>query len=373
MLTNSQKEHLTYTAVGQGFTLLLLIIFTYQYIIPGISDLSTKKAAAQTAIDTYQSTLTAGISFTSLSTLLAWKAERAELIRIIQSDPGKTEEFMTKPTGVEKTYLEWIKGEIGKTDEDKKNLLTEKAKLNSIIPTMSPISGNIDENNITLKQYVRFIEDDILNKFNFDTNVPIGMQWITFGDGNEIPKNLGMFDFRLDFIWTNSDIIRFIDYINTAGKPDILSYTGAIATDQIPTIMSNPLITMESFSIAENLDADNPTKENRGRATLRFYVRGISKDDLTYLKENVKLRQEELWKKISDTVKTCEKDPILCASYNSKIVWFQKKYQEYMRASGGAKIALGGSDEIYVLNQSVNTLKSLEKEFETLIPKQKIK
>lgn len=71
MLTNSQKEHLTYTAVGQGFTLLLLIIFTYQYIIPGISDLSTKKAAAQTAIDTYQSTLTAGISFTSLSTLLA--------------------------------------------------------------------------------------------------------------------------------------------------------------------------------------------------------------------------------------------------------------------------------------------------------------
>jgi hypothetical protein len=48
---------------------------------------------------------------------------------------------------------------------------------------MSPISSNIDETNITLKQYVRFIEDGILNTFNFDTNTNIGMQGIVFGDG----------------------------------------------------------------------------------------------------------------------------------------------------------------------------------------------
>jgi hypothetical protein len=98
--------------------------------------------------------------------------------------------------------------------------------------------------------------------------------------------------------------------------------------------MSNPLITMESFSIQDRLDVDNPTKENSGRATLKFYVRGISKDDLTYLRENLKTRQETLAKKVTDTAKACEKDPIICASYNRKVTEFQKKYQEYTRASG---------------------------------------
>ena len=371
MLSNSQKEHLTYTAIWQGVTLFALLMFGYQYIMPGVSSLSIKKTEAQNAISTYQTTLTSGIDFATLGVILASKPERAELIRIMQTDPNEATKIIKKPAEIEKTYLEWIKSEIGKTDEEKKNLFIEKAKLNSIIPTMSPISSNIDENNITLKQYVRFIEDGILKRFNFNSRVIIGMQGITFGDGVAVPKNLWMFDFRLDFKWTNADIISFIEYINTTGKPDILSFTGAIATDQIPAIMSNPLITMESFSLEDKLDADNPTKENSGRATLRFYVRWISMDDITYLKENLKLRQEELEKSINSTVKACEKDPIICASYNKKIIAFQKKYQEYTRASGGVKIAVWGNDEIYSLTQSVNTLKSLQKEFETIIPKQK--
>ena len=38
---------------------------------------------------------------------------------------------------------------------------------------MSPISSNIEEENMTLKQYVKFIESEILRQFNFNSNVVI--------------------------------------------------------------------------------------------------------------------------------------------------------------------------------------------------------
>ena len=178
-----------------------------------------------------------------------------------------------------------------------------------------------------------------------------------------------MFEFRLDFKGTNGDIIDFIEYINTAGKPDILSSTGVINPSQAPSVMSNPLITLENFSIEDHLDERNPTKQNSGRATLRFYIRGVSKDDITYLKENLKSRQDALRTKIDENVKVCAKDPIICASYNKRLTAFQTKYTEYERSIKETRLTLGGNDEIYGLTQSVNTLKSLEKELDSILPK----
>lgn len=371
MLSNSQKEHLTYTAIWQIFTLIVLWIFSYQYILPGIESLSSQKTRAQSAVNSYNSTLTNGIEYANVAKLLEGKSERAELIKVIQSDPKAAEEIIKKPIGVEKNYLDWLKWEIGSSEKEKEILKLEKAKLNSIIPTMSPLSNNIEEDNLTLRLYVRFIESSMLKRFNFDTNIVIGMQWISFGSrGTGIPENVGMFDFRLDFKWTNANIIKFIDYINTAGKPDILSYTGTtLANDKSLAVLSNPLITMESFSLQEKLDKNNPNKENTGRASLKFYVRWVSKDDLTYLKENLKTRQAKLVANIDDNVKQCEKDTILCASYNKKLLMFQVKYREYERSFNAIKIPLTWSDEIYALSQSINTLKSLEKELESILPK----
>jgi hypothetical protein len=89
---------------------------------------------------------------------------------------------------------------------------------------------------------------------------------------------------------------------------------------------------MESFSLQEKLDRDNPNKENSGRATLRFYVRGVSKDDILYLKENLRVRQAKLKTDINDNIQLCSKDPILCASYNKKLTAFSQKYLEYERS-----------------------------------------
>lgn len=372
MLNNSQKEHLTYTAIGQVITLFALWLFAYQYIIPGIPEISALSKSWQNAIDTYHSTLKSGISFETMEKLLQGKPERAELVKIIQSDVPSARKIIQKPENITKNYLEWIKGEIGNSEQDRNILKIEKAKLNSIIPTMSPLSSNIEEDNITLRQYVRFIESTILKQFNFNTNVLIGMQGITFwAKGTSIPENLWTFEFRLDFTSRNEDIIKFIDFINSSGKPDILSSTWVTPMTKVPEVMSNPLITMESLSIQEKLDPDKPDKENSWRVTLRFYVRGISTSDITFLKENLKIRQEKLKWMIDENVKICEKDTIYCNSYMKKLQDFQQKYREYLRSYESVKLMVSGSDEIYGLNQSVNTLKSLEKELESILPKAK--
>jgi hypothetical protein len=376
MLSNSQKEHLTYTVVGQVVILAGLALVAYQYIFPGLTEAKNTARAAQESIDTYSMARTEGIATASLQWLLSSRPERAELVKIIQSDSAGAQSIMRKPESAkDREYLDWLKSAIGATDEEKKDLIKEKAKLNSIIPTMSPFSNNIEENNISLKQYVAYIEKTILKEFNFDSNVIIGMQGMTFADGKGnagVPESIGMFDFRLDFKATNADILRFIEYINASWEPSILSQTGVLSSSNVPEAMSNPLITMEMLAVQERLDSDNPTKENSGRATLRFYVRGVAKDDIKFLKESLKARQVELEKRVADAIKECEKDGPVC-THKRKLVSFQTKYQEYIRSLGSAKTTgIGGPDEIYVLTQSANTLQSLETELEEVLPKAKI-
>jgi hypothetical protein len=63
MLSNSQKEHLTYTAIGQVFTLIALGIFAYQYIIPGISEIDALSSKTQLTINSYNSIVKEGIDY----------------------------------------------------------------------------------------------------------------------------------------------------------------------------------------------------------------------------------------------------------------------------------------------------------------------
>lgn len=370
MLSNSQKEHLTYTAIGQIFTLCAIGLITFQYILPWMTEVDKNLANANAEIDGYTKTYNNGINLTTLWNLLAGKPERLELIKIIQSDKPWTEKVIQKVW--DQNYLEWLTQSIGKSDSDKQILIQEKMKLNSIIPTLSPVSANIEEENVTLKQYVKFIEGTILKKFHFDSNVVIGMQGITFWDKWTNAENIGMFEFRFDFKWTNSDISQFITFVNTSWKPDILttnSWSYVISKDKIPGVMGNPLMSVTSFSLQNILDPNNPNGENSGRVTLKFYVRGISKDDLLFLWESLKSRQENLWKEIDDNIKQCEKDGLICASYINKLKIFKVKYNEFTRWLDSAKIIWTGTDQIYPLSQAINTIKSLEKELDGILPK----
>ena len=95
---------------------------------------------------------------------------------------------------------------------------------------------------------------------------------------------------------------------------------------------------MTNFSLQNFLDADNPNGENSGRATLRFYVRGISKDDLLYLRETIKSRQEEFSRKIKESLKGCEKDGVICVLYIKKLTALQLKFQEFQRSVTATKV-----------------------------------
>lgn len=385
MLSNSQKEHLTFTAVWQFVVIFAMVMVIYQYIMPGIKDINQLTADAQTAIESYSGTLNAGINDTTLQKLLSAKQEYAELIKIIQTDPEYTKRILKKEnmsiTGSLQfnydcrtvDYYTCLKNVLGKVDNEKEAIKNEKAKLNSIIPTMSPISNNIEEDNITLREYVNYIEKSILQKFNFDSNVIIGMQWLSFGRKSDgVPESIGMYEFQLNFKATNQDIQDFIEYINETGRPDILSFTWVLSKDRIPKVMSNPLITMENFSVQEKLDLDNPTKENSGRSTLRFYIRGVSKDDIQFLIESLKWRRSDLSTRIEESVKTCQKDGVLCASYIKKLLSFQKKFDEYTRGLNQTQPVGTSPEYIYILNQTATTLKSLEQELDSILPKAKI-
>jgi hypothetical protein len=41
---------------------------------------------------------------------------------------------------------------------------------------MSPISNSMDEEYITLKEYIRFIESKFLSAFDIQSNIVLGMQ-----------------------------------------------------------------------------------------------------------------------------------------------------------------------------------------------------
>ncbi|GAB0175080.1 MAG: hypothetical protein HHAS10_09590 [Candidatus Altimarinota bacterium] len=382
MLSNSQKEHLTYTAVGQVAAIIGMAIVVYQYILPGLNEISQLSKDAEAAFISYSGTYNAGVSESSLQKVLSSSTEYAELIKIIQTDPEYTRKILVKEnmsitgSSIYKydcslvDYFTCVKSVLGRVDKEKESIKNEKAKLNSIIPTMSPLSNNIEEDNITLREYVNFIEKSILQKFHFDSNVVIGMQGLTFGQKTDgIPESIGMYEFRLDFEATNKDIQDFIEYINQTGKPDILSFTGELSKDRIPKVMSNPLITMEALSMQEKLDLDNPTKLNTGRATLRFYIRGVSKDDIQFLSENLRVRRTDLEARIQENVRACENDGVMCAVYNPKLKAFQRKFDEYSRGLNET-LPVGTSPEmIYALNQTATTLKSLEQELDSIIPK----
>lgn len=152
-----------------------------------------------------------------------------------------------------------------------------------------------------------------------------------------MPANVGMFEFRLDFDGNNGDIIDFIKYINKSGDPKILVDEGTgstnLLTEKAPPIMDNPLITVSSFSIQNALDPNNRTGQNSGRISINFYMRGGSKDDISYLKENIKARRTTLERNIANALKECKNNTILCANYTKRLDAFAQKYTEFSRSA----------------------------------------
>lgn len=363
MLSTSQREHLTYTLIWQCLTLAAIWILSWHYILPGFAKISTNIEKAETTINSYVEIRDKGYDYSRLTGVLWGMGNKEELIKIIQATPDQTKVALQK-VGTQE-YLTWLKNAINASDEDKKKLIQAKKKINSILPTMSPMSANIDEENVTLKEYILYIEKEIFKKFDLDNNMSLWIQNVVYGNAwNGMPSGIGTFDLRLDFRTTNENIKKLIDYVNQSGNADILTQSGILSDDQIPEIMSNPLLTLEAFSLQFPLDLKNPDKINTGRATIRFYVRGSSSDDVTFLRENLQTRKDALLSNINSAVSECQKNEVLCSQLDS-LKAFQKKYNEFLRWLNTNYKFGGLVDEVYGLTQQVNALRTLEQEFET--------
>lgn len=134
------------------------------------------------------------------------------------------------------------------------------------------------------------------------------MQGITIGkEGTEVPENIGTFDLQISFKAKNKDITDFIQFLNITGNPELLTSTGVMTEKDIPGVMTNPLITIVNFGLQDPVE-DQPTdKENSGRVTLRFYVRGVSATDMIALEENIKAREKVLSESLAQNIEECTK------------------------------------------------------------------
>ena len=370
MLTNSQKEHLTYTLIGQVITFIVLWIWSYSYIFPGLWKIDIAVAWANTSVEKYGKTDESWLSFEEITSIIKQRTEYAELLKIMNSDLDNSRNAIVKPAWQEK-YWDWLKSAIRDSSKDKAILSQQKKILNSIIPTLSPISGNIEEENIDLKWYIRFIETTILKRFNIDSTMILSLQDAhPWNSTDGIPENIGSFEIQLSFKAKNKDITSFVHFINESGNPYLLTDSGItmntlLPTEKIPGLMSNPLITLTSFNLESALDPSKSDDDNAGRASLRIYIRWISKDDISYLKENVRNREQELWNNLAKAIVECKGKWPLCWETAKRLAVFFRKYQEYKIWSSYSDSwgALGGNNQISVIAQKAKVLKSLEWEF----------
>lgn len=363
MISTSQKEHLTYSLILQCVILAGVGIVGWTYILPGIEKINATEESAKTSIDLYNNIKDNGLSFDALGRELASVKWKEELLKLIRSAPDDTKKVITKTGKGE--YIQWLNTSILDSDEDKKKLAQAKQKINSILPTMSPISNSLNEEYITLKEYIKFIEGKFLSAFNIKSNIVLWIQWVAY-DNNNWPSSVGTFDLRLDFRATNKNIQDLINYVNDSGNPAILSFTGVLTEDKIPKILSNPLMTIEALSLENMLDSTNPSAINNGRVTIRFYIRGSSNEDIIFLREAIVNRKDKLKEEIQVAIDECKKQDLLCTEL-SRLEVFQKKYTEFIRSIEDTKWTQ--TNDISILGQTAASLRGLDDEFRTIIKK----
>ena len=365
MISTSQKEHLTYSLILQSTILVGVAIFSWTYIFPWIETINAKETAAKASILNYNNVKNDGLTFDALGTKLASAKGKEELLKIIRAAPDDTRKVITKDGWANMEYIKWLNNSILNSDDDKKKLAQAKQKINSILPTMSPISSSLNEEYITLKEYTRFIEWKFLNEFEIKSNIALGIQWVSYPTTGKV-TSVGTFELRLDFRASNKNIQRLITYVNNSWDPAILNFTWVLLEDKIPKILANPLMTIEALSLENTLDATRPDATNNGRATIRFYVRGSSVEDIVFLKWAIATRRATLKKEIEAAIEECTiQSGLWCDT--TRLKDFEKKFSEFTRSLDSS--TTWNTEDISILWQTATSLRALDDEFKSITQK----
>lgn len=360
MSTKNKREELVHSLLWQSTVIIFVLIGSWMYTIPKYIALSESINKTNDLIWEYQSVNMEGIPYTKLDWLLSskWKIE---LLSIIQSAPKETQNVIKKVWW--DPYLTWLTNEINKSSTDEIKLKVKKARLNSILPTLNPISNNVIQETITLKKYIAFIEKNFMKEFSIENNAALGIQWVKYGKKwTSMPETIGSFDINITFKTTNAEITRMIDYINSLGKYDILNDTSITSSWGTPAVMTNPLAMIDSFSLEAALDPSKPNDKNSGNMTIRFFVRGSSIADIAFLSENIKSRKEALGNKIKSTLDACIGE--LTCPRKKDLVAISNKFNEFNRATENLKY--NAWTEIYWYSSELESILAIENEFKKI-------
>lgn len=361
----SAQEQLTYTAILQIISVIVCIIIVVIMILPRLQNINAQTERTNEVIAKYEQTEDHGIPFSELQTIITRVGDNSELQEIIKANTDASKEVIQKKSEGS-TYLQWLEHELRDKEKYEQVLREAKSKINTILPTLSPISGGIEENNIKLHDYIEYIETKILKEFLLESTSPLGIDSIQYGDNEKDMVNpIGYFDTTITFKGRNKNIADLLDALHKSGNPSILTSTGEslhTAWSQDGTAkISNPLIIVESFALDSKLDIQYPTKENSGRITLRMYIRGASETDKQFLVDTFNKRKWALMAALEGHIKTCRESDMPCPKEQS-LQDLLKRVKDL--SENNAKNINKGVAGIYFISQQIDSLKALENEFE---------
>jgi hypothetical protein len=359
MISSSQREHLVYTLTGQIAILFFCIGWLFYYILPGRQAIAESVAFSSTKIAEYNTLKSEWLSIGELERIARPGGEYEELSKIISLSRGATETLIRKDNP-DMEYIDWIKSKLISSDEDKKILIQAKAAINSIIPTMSSIGWSVEEDTITLKKFINFIEVKFIKQFNIASSVPISLQGVNFAKTKDIPEWIGYMDMRVDVLGSSKNIMSLIEYINKSGNPEFLTQTGLVDSGN-PDVLDNPLFTISQFSLQDLPTNLGPNDENSGRITMRLYMRWGSAKDLKFFQDQLLIRIDKLIVVLDDEKQKCLSNASLCKS-KEKVAELDETLRIIRKGMNDAIANRGWSAQIYTLSQFFTTVKNLENE-----------
>ncbi len=372
MISSSQREHLVYTLTGQISLIFLFIGWAFYYIIPGRAGIADAQENANKKIAEYTNLKSNGLAIDDVRRISSTSTQYEELLKIINvSGQGAANAIVKDSPDME--YLDWIKGKVAGSDGDKAILIRTKTLINSIIPTMSS-AGSIEEEMLTLKWLITFIEGKFIKQFNVQSTSPIGISGMNFGKMKDLPDGVGYLDLKLEVTGTSDSIMRLIRYINKSGNPAALKAEEGVDTanstlsqdlSTLPKILENPLFTITQFSLQDLPSNLGPNEENSARLSLKLYLRGWAPQDLRSFQNHLLARIDALISTLQEKQDKCTNTPALCDASQEKN---NTNFQKLIIIKRGMKDAInnkGGLGQIYVLSQFFNTIKNLEDEINT--------
>ena len=285
-----------------------LLIFAFNYIIPKYDVISSISAQWNSLFTDIKKIEYYWYSVNDLQVLFT-KHQFTDTKNLFVDKNKLTSTLTKSPDYNDKTYNEWLNGEIWKLDFYNSEIQNNKNILWNIIPTFSDSAWSVKwvDNKITLETFINYIEENLLKKYNLQSFSSVWIDDVTFDKDKK--NNIWIFKLDLDISWKNSNIKNFIKNIQESWQlkiNDEWKLEWNISKNQNSlSDLSNLLITIDNLSLNDNIIDDD--EDNTWNITLQFYVKWIWLEDYILIKNKIINDFNTLYSKISLDSKRCDK------------------------------------------------------------------